>query len=209
MAWRLMLDRPTMSWSRTIRCPTPPRASASTQFEPTPPKPMTITVAASTRSRPALVMMTSSFSVGVPRRVRTRSDSAISSRVRGVGAGAPAEGQNPLAKHPHARSMQERKFWLPGRQPQKRRPPGSRRPPPRPKPRRLQRSHSCCSRSRPCRPFRARRKSGGFVFRVHPSITGARNPAAAGIITEEGEANAKAMFVQTRKLGGGKSPALA
>ena len=47
---------------------------------------MTMTVAASTRSRPALVMMTSSFSVGVPRRVRTRSDSAISSRVRGAAA---------------------------------------------------------------------------------------------------------------------------
>ena len=100
MAWRLMLDSPTMSWSMTIRCPTPPRASASTQFEPTPPRPMTMTVAASTRSRPALVMMTSSFSVGVPRRVRTRSDSAISSRVRGAAAATPAEGAKALGEAP-------------------------------------------------------------------------------------------------------------
>ena len=47
------------------------------------------------------------------------------------------------------------------------------------------------------------------MFRVHPSITDARNPAAAGIITEEGEARAQNAGVRansqverTQKRGG-------
>ena len=102
-----------------------------------------------------------------------------------------------MAKHPYAKQIRKKGRRSPGSQQQKRRqsprhqPPGHRHPPPRPKPRRLQRLHSCCSRSRSCHPFRARRKSGGSVFRVHPSITDVRNPPTAGITTEEGEARAQ------------------
>ena len=54
-------------------------------------------------------MMTSSFSVGVPRRVRTRSDSAISSRVRGAAAAIVAfllftfSAMPPLSRMPQKR----------------------------------------------------------------------------------------------------------
>ena len=53
MAWRLTLLSCTTSWSTTTSRPTPPRASASTQFEPTPPSPKTTTVDAATRARPS------------------------------------------------------------------------------------------------------------------------------------------------------------
>lgn len=44
-SWRFMLLSPTVSWSISVRCPTPLRASASAHHEPTPPSPNTATCA--------------------------------------------------------------------------------------------------------------------------------------------------------------------
>ena len=48
--WRFRLVRPTVSWSTSVRAPTPERARASAHQLPTPPRPNTATWAAARRS---------------------------------------------------------------------------------------------------------------------------------------------------------------